>query len=434
MSSRQWYKVVSARLARRESGGWGRNLAALTLLLLITGASPSLAQELRTAPLTELSYTAGAGQVFELQGSRDLSSWRNVGDVVFGEGGSMREFVEASDAATGYRFYRVKISPSKEFGFAPRALLGRQIDFNDEGGARVFTFETRATGSSGGESFAYNYRKLGDTNGELDIERGDGTSEQIELDFSADLVGLYTRRLSRDGVVTDIDVGTFTFRRTPTDPGGQMPEALTGNTYLFSDGDTHERFDFVSADSGRQIDRADVSHFNYSYARSADSATATIDLASDVVVEFEMQFGGSSCGAYQRRELVDGKLEHVTEGIFSCARSIYHSEGAGSTDVTLPAGELTGRTYVMSDGGTPCQLEFQTLESGRCIQGNLVDEISYDYVVDCNATSIITVRFGTAEFDRYHLNHSDLTFMRHEIRAGVLADTDSGTFAESESP
>ena len=223
MSSRQWYKVVSARLARRESGGWGRNLAALTLLLLITGASPSLAQELRTAPLTELSYTAGAGQVFELQGSRDLSSWRNVGDVVFGEGGSMREFVEASDAATGYRFYRVKISPSKEFGFAPRALLGRQIDFNDEGGARVFTFETRATGSSGGESFAYNYRKLGDTNGELDIERGDGTSEQIELDFSADLVGLYTRRLSRDGVVTDIDVGTFTFRRTPTDPGGQMP-------------------------------------------------------------------------------------------------------------------------------------------------------------------------------------------------------------------
>ena len=42
MSSRQWYKVVGARLARRESGGWGRRLAAVTLLLLINVASPAL--------------------------------------------------------------------------------------------------------------------------------------------------------------------------------------------------------------------------------------------------------------------------------------------------------------------------------------------------------------------------------------------------------
>jgi len=434
MSNRRQSRTERFPFGRSGAIGGNRAIAVAALLLASLLAAPLPGQELRTTAVAELNFTAGAGQVFELQGSQDLTAWRNFGDVIFGEGESVSEFVATAEPASAYPFYRVKISPSKEFGFAPQSLYGKQIEFNDEGDALVYSFHSRATGSAGGEDFAYHYRKLGDTLARLDIERGDGWSQHIELDFSADLVGRYTCGRHLDGRVTDIDAGTFTFHQSPPgsdgQPGDTIPISLRGHTYLFSDGDTDERFDFVTTDSGRRVDRAEITHFSYGYSPADGSATATIGLPGDLSVELVMRFGSGFGGTFERRELVAGELESRSDGIFSFARSIYHAAGAESTDVTLPAGELTGRTYVMSDGGTPCRLQFLTHESGKCIQGKLVDEVRYDYIVNCNATSIITVRFGSGEFDRYHLNHTDLTFSRREIRGGSLVDTDSGTFIE----
>ena len=149
------------------------------------------------------------------------------------------------------------------------------------------------------------------------------------------------------------------------------------------------------------------------------------------MVEFEIDHAGGSCGTFTRRESVDGPLESTSEGVFSCAESVYHASGAESTTVTLPADELTGRTYVMRDGGTPCQLEFEMLRSGKCTEGNQVNPFEFDYVVTCNATSTITVRFGRLDYDEYRLNHTDETFVRNEFRRGKKVDSDTGTFSES---
>ena len=407
--------------------------AGIALLSGLVLASPAVAQDFKITPAFEFHYTAGAGQVYELQGSRDLRTWRKVGDVVFGEGDAVSEFVPPASDANGYRFYRVKHSPSKEFGFAPGSLTGKLIAFNDEGDAHIYSFTSRAGGSADGGSLAYRYRKASDTVGKLVVERRAGESEHIELAFSADLAGSYTRTLRRGDSVIDVDLGTFSLGREAPQTPDQPPAALAGNTYIFSDGDTRERFDFVTPDSGRAVDGVEVQAFTYSYAASGETGSPKVTIAfpGDLAIEFTLEFGEGACGSFVRQESVDGRLVHSSEGVFSSARSVYHTDGAESTDVTLPAGELTGRTYVMRDGGTPCQLQFHTLESGRCIQGNLVDEIRYDYVVNCNSTSTITVRFGSDEYDRYQLNHSDQTFLRQEVRGGVLADTDTGTFAEA---
>ena len=410
-------------------------IAALSFLLL---SAPAPAQEFATTPLVELHYTAGPGQVYELQGSNDLGSWRRVGDVVFGEGAAVSDFVSPSDEPGSYRFYRVKPSPSKEFGFAPSTLYGMRLELNDEGDALGYLFTSRAGGSAKEESIAYNYRKLGDTLGRIDVEYGDGESEHIELEFSADYVGRYTRTSRWGGADVDVDLGTFSIAREALRLRDQeaalsAPSSLAGNSYVFGDGDNFERFDFVTPNSGRAVDGVKVTQFDYSYSVSNDSATASVTLAfpGDLAIKFDMEFGNRSCGRFQRRELVDGELDHHSEGGFSSANSVYHTLGAEATDVTLPAGELTGRSYVMRDGGTPCILQFRTLEHGRCLQGNLVNEIRYDYVVNCNATSTVTVYFRPGEYDRYHLNHSDRTFMRKEVRGAVPTDTDTGTFTET---
>lgn len=407
--------------------------AGIALLSGLVLASPAVAQDFKITPAVECQYTAGAGQVYELQGSRDLRTWRKVGDVVFGEGDAVSEFVPPESDANGYRFYRVKHSPSKEFGFAPGSLTGKLIAFNDEGDAQIYSFTSRAGGSANGGSFAYRYRKAGDAIGNLVVERRAGESEHIELAFSADLAGSYTRTLRRGDLVVDVDLGTFSLGREAPQPRDQPPAALLGNTYVFSDGDIRERFDFVTPDSGRAVDGVEVQRFTYSYDTGGGSGSPRVMIAfpGDLAIEFTLEFGEGACGSFVRRESVDGQLLHSSEGVFSSARSVYHTDGAESTDVTLPAGELTGRTYVMRDGGTPCQLQFHTLESGRCIQGNLIDDIRYDYVVNCNSTSTITVDFGSGGYDRYQLNHSDQTFLRQEVRGGVLTDTDTGSFSET---
>ena len=432
---------------RWSPGSRGRLAAGAALLLLCSvGAlaqddvdDPPVAPTVSVRPSAELRYTAGSGQVFELQGSNDLTHWRHIRDVVFGEGSDVSDFIpkDTIGSSEGFRFFRVVMSPLQRFGFAPKFLIGRKIDFNDEGAAAVLRFTSRAAGNSGAAPFAYSYRKTGDTSAELVIELGEGEVDSIELDFTADLVGLYTKTNSLNGAVKDIDKGTFSLGRlsdaSPDPPATVAPESLVGQTYLFSDGDIHERVDFVTAAGGRAVDRADVVHFTYDFSHMTATAmaTATVHYPGDVAIEYAMQFGGQACGTYLRREIVDGEVEHISEGVFSSAASVYHSSGAESTDVTLPADELAGRTYVMRDGGTPCHIQFQNHVTGKCVRGRQVDDIHYDYVVNCNATSTITVHMADGKYDRYHLNHTDETFVRHEVRDGVTVDTDTGTFSES---
>ena len=429
---------------RVECVRWSPGTARLLLLLLLGFAAlPVKAQELApqpnlsVRPVLEVHYSAGAGGVFELQGSDDLRSWRDLGDAVFGEGEQVQSFFPADgDAPSAYRYYRVKILSPQSFGFAPMHLIRKQLEFNDEGSALRLDFETRSSGSAAGEGFTYSYQKLGDTLGRLTIRR-DGGSDRIDLDFAADLVGNYTRSEIRGGVVKDIDTGTFalgTVTHPSPDPSANLiPESLMGCTFVFSDDAGHERLDFVTGLSGRGVDRAEVENFAYQYSESRETSTATIFYPGEIAVEFEMTFtGAGSSGTYVRREFVDGELDLTDEGIFSCARSIYHAAGADSTNVTLPVDELTGRSYLIRDGGTPQRLQFQTAFSGRLVEGNQVDPFEFDYLVKCNASATITIRFGDGDYDEYHLNHTDETFVRHEVRGGERIDSDTGTFSESQ--
>lgn len=435
MTTREFHNPERVECVRWSPGSCGL-LAAGAALLLALSSAPASAQELNVTPSIEVQYSAAAGQVFELQGSNDLRSWRDVKDVVFGEGERIGARFDSAVTAPGtYQFYRVKISPSKSFGFAPTHLPGKHLLLNDEGESQLVYFNSRAAATSGDATFAYSYRKTGGMTGRLSIGLTAGETETIELEFSADRVGHYTRTRTANGQVDDIDRGTFALGRgshaSPGSPATVLPDSLVGQSYLFSDGDTHERMDFVTELGGRTIDRDYVEHFNYEFSTAGEVVTATVSLPGEVSVEFEMTFGGRHSGIFVRREVVDGVPESTTEGVFSCAASVYHSEGAESTTVTLPAGDLAGRTYVMQDGGTPCHLRFENQQSGECTEGTRVDPFQFDYVVNCNSTSTVTLHFGVGEYDEYRLNHSDQVFVRSEVRGGELRDTDSGTFSES---
>lgn len=442
-------------LHRVEQAGWswrscGFKAAGIALLSVILATKPVSADDLGVLPQLsikpafEVHYSAGPGQVYELQGSDDLRAWRDLNDPVFGHGGTVGHLfspTEPGDLQTEFRYYRVKISPSQAFGFAPTQLSGKVIELNDDGSPRRLRFDSRSTGSTGtagDEPFLYSYRKLGDARGEMTIRRGSGTdssTENLTVDFVADLVGNYTRSVIRGGVVRDIDSGTFALV-TGSDPGldpsaAVIPESLVGCTFLFSDATGHERLDFVTASGGRAVDRAEVTHFTYEYLETAATGKATVFYPGEFKVEFEMTFCGGSCGTYLRREFADGVLEASDAGIFNCANSVYHSRGADSTNVTLPADALTGQAYIIRDGGTPLHLQFQTPSTGTCTEGSRVDPFEFDYAVKCNATSTVTLRFGSGNYDEYHLNHTDGTFLRHEVRDGQQVDSDTGTFSES---
>ena len=424
---------------RWSPGPCGHTAAGIYLLLAALVSLPAIApaDELSTAPSVELQYSAAVGQVFELQGSRDLRSWSDVGDVVFGGGERVSELLASYGGSDEFRFYRVKMSPSKAFGFAPTFLHGKRLLCNDEGQSGELRFVSRSEAASEDGPVAYSYRKTGDTSGVINLDLGGGESEVIELDFKADHVGIYKRTRLVGGRLDDLDLGTFALGRN-TDPAEDpadpvTPGSLVGRSFLFSDGDNDERLDFVTDESGRAVDRADVAQFDYGYSVAGDPAlaTATVWFADEVTVEFEMRFGNRSGGTFTRRELVDGVLEATSVGVFSCAASVYHTPGAESTSITLPVDELTGRTYLIRDGGTPCQLKFETHRSGRCIEGAQVVPFEFDYVVNCNATSTVTIRFAADDYDEYRLNHTDEIFVRREIRGGELRDSDSGTFSES---
>jgi len=421
--------------------------AAGTFLALLLAAGASQAQDL--APddgnlaihrALEVNYKTNPGQVFELQGSGDLQGWRDIGDVVFGEGGSVHDFVSSKNAPASF-LYRVKISPSQQFGFAPSAIVGKQFAFNDDGGARVYNFDTRGSATEFSNlagvspaTLAYSFRKNGDSYSRLTIERGSGDRDVYELDFSADHIGTYQRSEIRDGSTRDIDRGTFTLgaKRSPSQdpPATLIPQSLVGLSYLYSDGLTRERFDFVSNNSGRSIERAAVRHFGYAYQIGEETATATV-VDGELTIEFEMTFTGESAGTYTRREYFDGTLEYTDEGLFSSGASVYHGAGANSTNLTLPADEIVGRSYLIRDGGTPCSLEFETQTSGKCVEGNQIDSFDFEYTVRCNATSVMKIKFSETSYDEYHMNYSDCTFMRYEVRSGKLVDTDTGTFSET---
>ena len=440
---------------RWSPGSCGR-MAAGTALLLAASAMFAAAQEnggnvnVVTAPQTQfeialdpvlgIDFEAGVGQVFELQGSTDLRGWRDIGDAVFGDGDRVSHFFVPGNSGDTYRYFRVKILPSQAFGFAPPNLVRHELSLNDDGGARRYTFFSRSSAVLGGdEPLTYSYLKLGDTRGRLTIDHGAGDRDQIDLNFSADLVGTYTRSTYQGGEVSDVDRGTFSvgnrIHPSPDPSTTVIPASLVGRSYIFSDGTNQERLDFVTDSGGRAIDRATVDHFSYEFEVGDEIATATISQPGDITVEFEMLFGlGSDCGTYVRREFVDGTLEATDEGIFSCADSIYHGAGATSTNVTLPADELTGHTYLMRDGGTVSRLNFQTHRSGRLTQGSRVEPFDFSYVVKCNATSAITITVGDddGDYDEYHLNHTDMTFVRNEVRGGEVVDSDTGTFSDTQ--
>ncbi|MFT4548124.1 MAG: hypothetical protein ACI9MB_002075, partial [Verrucomicrobiales bacterium] len=363
----------------------------LSLAVLSWLPSANAQQPVSAKAASKLSYEATAGQVFELQGSNDLAVWRDVGDVVFGDGKRVSDHLSGDPRRDDFRFFRVKIAPAQTFGFAPIYLLGKTIAFNDEGASQTVSFDSRSSATLGEESKTYRYRKLGDTIARLDFTSGDTITERIDLEFVADLVGNYTRTKWVAGRVDDIDRGTFALgsaplTHSPDSPATIIPESLVGLTYLFSDGDNSERLDFVTNTRGRAVDGATVLHFTYDYLQDNRSSIVTVHYHGEISVQYELRQGETSAGTFLRHESVDGILDHTSEGIFSSAASVYHTPGAESTTVTLPADELTGRTYVMLDGGTPCRLQFDDLLNGRCIEGSQVDEFEFDYAVDCAST------------------------------------------------
>ncbi len=424
----------------------------------------------------------------------DGTQWNDIGDPVFGNGADINAFFSTRHGGeVKFEFYRLAVAESTNTPLAPWSFQGVSIGLDGDGVHNHVDFLTETNGvrvtSSGTEPFAYAFTKTGPNEVQADVNPPSGRRQLYTFDFSAPTLGTYTRDEFRTRVRTYYGVPRFsaselrerrvgTFRvlagiagavPDPGTPPGSVPTAppasLAGLAYSFVAGGAPDRLEFNSATNGIEIedherpgDDNPGKSFTYTYAMdTTNHASLVVTFSAIRRDEYGLTFGDGAQGKFTRREFRNGVADDsVATGSFSpssippapASGGTGGDDGGGShggghggsggggttTPAVTAAHDLAGDPYVFLGDAAPLYLVFQTTTDGIEFSATVSTQFSYTYAATATAAAHLSVKVGTDGTDEYELTFTGKksgTYVRQEMRGGVLARTVSGAFARN---
>jgi len=291
-----------------------------------------------------------------------------------------------------------------------------------------------------------------DTEGEVEFETFPDKPDEMLLDF--DVIGLPIEiRLNNvvyfSGTVPTPPDG-------PTGGGGNggsngpvnngiTLDGIEGLSWVFNDGGTPERLDFLTASSGQEVDLAenDIDSFSYTYQKVNDRfATIVVTFDAEKQDAYSLDF---SNGTFIRQEFKEGGLDDTDSGTFGDAGNSTTptdpnpGDNNGTPGPSDPVNNgvspesVSGLSWTLDDGGTLERLDLLTASSGQEVDlvTSDIDPFTYTYQKDSDTTATIVVTFDAEKQDVYSLDFSNGTFARQEFKDSNLDDTDSGSFSQT---
>lgn len=429
--------------------------------------------ELKIFTAIEVEFATERGKSYQLQGSGDLAAWSNIGDPVFGNGNTINRIFSAKGGGeVAFGSYRLDITTVTNVGLAPWTFLGVSLGLGDDGAHEHYDFLTETNGvkvsPTGNDPFTYTFTRTGENEAQVTLVKGSSGGNKSRRDlytftFTAEKLGTFVREEFRGERLKDRDLGTFSLLDGTSNPGGgnggtpggtntvpaEPPAALKGLAYAFLSGATPERLEFLTDTAGIELEdkpRPDEDEpnkpFSYTYTfTTPTNATLVVNLPDNRRDEYDLTFTQGAQGTFVRREFRGDLLTDTDTGAFSPAGNATaggnggNGSGGPGDGAGTPVGELTGSNYVFRSGESSDRMTFATATTGVEQSSEEDDDPSsfaYAYTVKEGSAASLVLTFKPGKRDEYDLTfNSDGSgsFVRREVRDGVVTDTDTGTFA-----
>lgn len=217
----------------------------------------------------------------------------------------------------------------------------------------------------------------------------------------------------------------------------------------------------LSDDSGIDIYRFATSTNGFRHASGDDAFDYTLSKTAENVAELSMvlpegrsnhvtlQFSAEGQGTFVLEQYRDARLKGRDLGTFTLASAptIPTDPGTGGstnppTDPPTPPSvpvDLAGRAFSFSAGGEPDRLEFLSATNGVELEDRVKFDddggrkpFTYTYAATSVTNASLKLDFGRGRSDEYDLTFTvgeQGSFVRRELRDGVLHDTDRGRFS-----
>jgi hypothetical protein len=445
----------------------------------------------------EVDYDTELGKSYSLQGSHELTTWTNIGDYLPGTGRHVsRIYSTKSGGEVKFNYYRLATIDGPTNGFAPWMLGGITVELDDQPGGDLTKFLTNTNGQDISEGdtdvFNYVYSRLDNNSGRADITYRSNRTENVTFEFTGLGVGTWSRDEYRNGKLKGRDSGSFRIVGVaPVPPGSNTvvnpnvvaappvappapPASLVGLDYYFQVSGTPDRYQFVNATTGLEIqgivtEGVPTNSFTYTYAvNNPSNATLNINFGYYGMggdrYECDLTFTDGSSGHFVRRMYRRGVLKRTVEGAFSQNVGIVIPTGdnpppPASTNVAQtwppivtptapPAPPLTlaGKTYYVYTSPSPDQYRFASTFYGyatpnisrtdevETVPGGNVFMFTCSNSTPTNASLVITYGYynlggDREEYDLTYVDGSTATFDRRLYRLGTLYTNQSGIFS-----
>ena len=431
----------------------------LLLLVFLCGAAVSWAEvQGSIPPASEIQQTAEYefqtvdGAAYLVEGSVDGQNWSTLAGPVFGNGGLAKAILPPTAAAMHH--YRVRAVNAALYGVATTLLSGKMLALNEQGRPRQVIFLPSSKGVRLGilitdpqhaRSFEWQVERGSGDTASVVLKYKDGTTSQIDLNFSTGQLGAYQMR-DRDaaGAVQVVESGPFSLhvgRIRDNAAQAVLPLSLVGQSMLLAEGSGMTLFEF-SAGGWVKLTREDGTTEQQQY-QFTSTASGQADLRVEVPGQYgqvyQLNLNTQATGTYTRIPLVfpgaggaaTGSLTHT--GTFNLPTpAVVASSESG------PPKSISGETLELG-GDDPVTLKFNDDGTGTATKekdGTVeVTPFNYDYSPTDQDEASLALTFPGAVEDR--VEDFDLTFSAGDkgsfsgtnFAGGESVGTSSGSFA-----
>ena len=296
-------------------------LSVLSAAVPATTPAQTAAPALSLRPAAEISLPAGPGKVYQMQTSADLSSWQNIGSLIFGTGTPIFQPV----AGGSNQFFRVQVQTTPAMGDAPWTPQGSSIQLNE--GPRTVRYEFQGNGQgrawigTSSYEFTWTWMRHGLSRARAEITLsgtptpGIPPREVIELTYVAAEVGQFIRRCYTGLRQDNTDSGSF--GPAPSATSTLVPASILGRTAAFSESPSGNALTLTTPDSGLRLMDGTSTSFNGSWQVTGNATAGLIArYGTTRREEYSFSFTSPLSGRYTRRTFTEGVFRDHDQGTF----------------------------------------------------------------------------------------------------------------------